>query len=119
MTSTFISLVSQPTPVWGIGCETYYRVTGQIAGCTDISTEKARELWLEKYRICIELGLTSSISAYQSQLKPNLARWDAANSDNDLELDDISLSDLDTSSLALSGTTTYTENRDFCPNYSN
>ena len=38
-----LSLVNEKR-VSAIGCDTYYRVTGQIAGCTDVSTENAQDL---------------------------------------------------------------------------
>ena len=45
-----------------VGCDTYYRITGQIAGCTEASTENARELWLERYSTCLEIQLSQEIS---------------------------------------------------------
>jgi hypothetical protein len=57
--------------VSAIGCDTYYLVTGQIAGCTDVSTENAEDLWLQKYSICLDRQLEREISIYIGKLKTN------------------------------------------------
>ena len=98
--------------VLAIGCDTYYRVTGQIAGCTDISTEKAQEAWLEKYSVCIEQQLLEAITVYQGKLKTYYARWESE-SDLDLDFDRFSFPDLDSLSRSISSTT-YRGNADFC-----
>lgn len=100
--------------VLAIGCDTYYRVTGQIAGCTDISTEKAQEAWLEKYSVCIEQQLLEAITVYQGKLKTYYARWESeSESDLDLDFDRFSFPDLDSLSRSISSTT-YRGNADFC-----
>ena len=107
-----VMLLTTSTKVLAIGCDTYYRVTGQIAGCTDVSTEKAQELWLEKYSVCLEQQLIREISVYRSQLRTYYAQWNSEDSNRYLEFNDISFSDLDTSpSLS---TTTYKGNAEFC-----
>ena len=108
-----VMLLTTSKKVSAIGCDTYYRVTGQIAGCTDVSTEKAQELWLEKYSVCLEQQLIREISVYRSQLRTYYAQWNSEDSNRYLEFNDISFSDLDTSpSLS---TTTYKGNAEFCP----
>ena len=97
--------------VLAIGCDTYYRVTGQIAGCTDISTEKAQELWLEKYSVCLEQQLIEEISIYRSELKIYHAQWNSKNSNPYLEFNDISFSDLD---IPSSLSTTIDREAEFC-----
>ena len=107
-----VVLLTTNKKVLAIGCDTYYRVTGQIAGCTDVSTEKAQELWLEKYSICLEQQLAKEISLYKSQLRTYHAQWDLEDSNSYLEFGNVSFSDLDTSpSLS---TTTYRGNAEFC-----
>jgi len=111
--STAAFLTLDKSQVSAIGCDTYYRVTGQIAGCTDISTEKAQEAWLEKYSICIEQQLAEEISIYQGKLNTYYAQWESKGSEQDLEFDRLPFSDIDTSSLSISSTT-YKGNADFC-----
>ena len=108
-----ISLATDKTKVLAIGCDTYYRVTGQIAGCTDVSTEKAQEAWVQKYSICLEQQLAKEISIYQGKLRTYYAEWESEGSERDLEYDRVSLPDIDTSSLSISSTT-YRGNADFC-----
>lgn len=98
-------LIANETKVLAIGCDTYYRVTGEIAGCTDVSTEKARETWLEKYSICIEQQLAEEITIYKGKLQTYYAEWESEDSDLDLDFDRISLSDTDTSSRSIYSTT--------------
>ena len=105
--------ITDKTKVWAIGCDTYYRVTGQIAGCTDISTEKAQEAWLEKYSICIEQQLSEATTVYQGKLKTYYARWDSEGSDLDFDFDRPSFTDTDSLSRSISSTT-YRGNADFC-----
>ena len=107
-----VMLLTTSKKVSAIGCDTYYRVTGQIAGCTDVSTEKAQELWLEKYSVCLEQQLIREISVYRSQLRTYYAQWNSEDSNRYLEFNDISFSDLDTSPSLF--TTTY-KGAEFCP----
>lgn len=108
---TTLVLPMNSQKVLAIGCDTYYRVTGQIAGCTDISTEKAQELWLEKYSVCLEQQLIKEISIYTSQLKIYHVQWNLKNSNPYLEFNDISFSDLD---IPPSLSTTIDREAEFC-----
>jgi|GEM_PF-3629631 len=111
MASTAIYFSSDRQKALAIGCDTYYRVTGQIAGCTDVSTENAQDAWLEKYSICLQLQLTEAMEIYKGKLSTYYAEWDS----EDLErnsFDNSFFSELDTSSPSLS--TTYRGNTDFC-----
>ena len=109
-----IALPSNQTTAVAIGCDTYYRVTGQIGGCSDASTEDARELWLQKYSFCLEQQLFREISIYKSKVEIYYAELDKAGSN--LRFEDITLKDEDIPSLSLlqSQYTTYRGNADFC-----
>lgn len=105
------SLISK-RGVSAIGCDTYYRVTGEIAGCTDISTEKTYEIWLEKYSsICLEQQLLEEISIYQRKLQIYYAQDDLEDTNQYKKFDDISIEKTDIQKLSA---TTYGENADFC-----
>jgi hypothetical protein len=99
-----------------IGCDTYYRITGQIAGCTEASTENARELWIQRYSVCLQQQLSREISVYKGKLEIYYAQWEEKDSNQNIKLDDISLQNSNTSSFSLSETksTTYRGNADFC-----
>ena len=98
------------------GCESYYRVTGAIAGCSDISTEDARKLWIEKYSICLDIQLSEEISAY----KGKMARYYANRSERDSQqttLDNLSLLENSPelpSSISLRELTDYEGDTSFC-----
>ncbi|MEM6611029.1 MAG: hypothetical protein AAF652_02030 [Cyanobacteria bacterium P01_C01_bin.72] len=111
--NTAVFTLADIPQVSAIGCDTYYRVTGEIAGCTDISTEKAREVWLEKYNICLEQQLTEEISLYESQSRTYFSNWQYEGSEQDFTSGDTSWQDLEISSPSLS-TETYQGNDDFC-----
>ncbi|MGF1590696.1 MAG: hypothetical protein ACFCU7_15930 [Pleurocapsa sp.] len=98
-----------------IGCDTYYRVTGQIAGCSDISTEFTREVWLERYGVCLQQQLLQEISIYNDQLETDYAEWNK-DSEQNVNFHNISLQDKNTPPLSLSKTqsATYQRNADFC-----
>ncbi|MDJ0573284.1 MAG: hypothetical protein QNJ53_30205 [Pleurocapsa sp. MO_192.B19] len=102
--------------VLAVGCDTYYRVTGQISGCSSWSTEDARNIWLEKYSACLEQQLSIAIADYNQKLPDYYAQWQEDGSTPNIKLDDISLQDLDKPSLSLSeaATTTYSGSADFC-----
>ena len=106
-------LQSTKKKVLAIGCDTYYRVTGQIAGCTDISTEKAQEAWLEKYSVCIEQQLLEAITVYQGKLKTYYAQWESEDSESNLDFDRLSTPDTESLSRSISSTT-YRGDADFC-----
>lgn len=116
--STIVFLAVDKNKVAAIGCDTYYRVTGQIAGCTDVSTEKAQEAWIEKYSVCLERQLTKEIAVYRGKLQTYYAEWQPETKKQNWKFDrlaftDTNASDLDTSSLSISSTT-YRGNADFC-----
>ncbi|MEL6928385.1 MAG: hypothetical protein AAFO95_07110 [Cyanobacteria bacterium J06600_6] len=100
--------------VLAIGCDTYYRVTGQIAGCTDISTEKAREAWIQKYSVCLERQLNKEIVLYRGKLQTYYAEGQPEDGQQDWEFDRPSFSNIDRDDLSISSTT-YRGNADFCP----
>ena len=116
---TTISIIILPTNeaknALAIGCDTYYRVTGQIAGCSDVSTENARELWLERYSFCLQQQLSREISIYKSKAEIYYAKLDK-NSSSNIRFEDITLQDEDIAPLSLSQNqgTTYRGNADFC-----
>ncbi|MEO1692659.1 MAG: hypothetical protein AAFR63_14225 [Cyanobacteria bacterium J06631_6] len=100
--------------VSALGCDTYYRVTGEIAGCTDISTDRIREAWLDRYsRVCLEQQLAADVSLYESQFSTYFANWQSENSDRELKFDRLPEQNLEISSPTLS-TETYQGNDDFC-----
>ena len=98
-----------------IGCDTYYRVTGQIGGCSDVSTENARELWLKRYSACLKIQLAEEISIYKSKAEIYYAELDK-NTEQNIRFEDIVLKDEDIPSLSLSQSqwATYSGNADFC-----
>lgn len=85
-----ISLVVLPGNITqkalAVGCETYYRVTGEIAGCSDISTERPRQQWLERYSICLEIQLAQEISEHKDKMTAYYARQNR-NSQQDTDVD--------------------------------
>ena len=96
-----------------IGCDTYYRITGQIAGCTEASTENARELWLERYSTCLEIQLSREISIYKNRITTYYAE-DRENSQPNLA-SDMSLEDNPTSfSISSRQGATYRGDADLC-----
>ena len=113
-----IGIVALPSDeaekVLAIGCDTYYRVTGQIAGCSDLSTENANE-WLEKYSFCLQQQLSREISIYKSKAEIYYAELDK-NSSSNIRFEDITLQDEAIAPLSLSQNraTTYLGNADFC-----
>ena len=113
-----IGIVALPSDeaekVLAIGCDTYYRVTGQIAGCSDLSTENANE-WLEKYSFCLQQQLSREISIYKSKAEIYYAELDK-NSSSNIRFEDITLQDEDIAPLSLSQNqaATYRGNADFC-----
>ncbi|MEO1671186.1 MAG: hypothetical protein AAFR77_10445 [Cyanobacteria bacterium J06631_2] len=111
--STAVFALADIAQVSAIGCDTYYRVTGEIGGCTDISTERARKVWLEKYNICLARQLITEISLYESQSRTYFADWKSEGSEQDFRLGDTSWQDLEISSPSLA-TETYQGNADFC-----
>ncbi|HEY9769080.1 MAG TPA: hypothetical protein V6C71_11395 [Coleofasciculaceae cyanobacterium] len=86
-----------------IGCDTYYRVTGQIAGCSDLSTEFAREVWLERYSVCLQQQLSREISIYNNQLETYYTKWNK-DAEQNITLNNISFQEQNTSPLSLSQT---------------
>lgn len=86
-----------------IGCDTYYRVSGNISGCSDISTDYARNLWIEKYSACLEQQLLTAIIDYNRKLPNYYAQWQKNKGlEPDMEFEDISSKYLDSSFLNLS-----------------
>ncbi|MEO0012159.1 MAG: hypothetical protein RLZZ535_548 [Cyanobacteriota bacterium] len=108
-----LSLVNEKR-VSAIGCDTYYRVTGQIAGCTDVSTENVQDLWLQKYSICLNQQLDQEISIYRGKLETNYARGKYNSEEN--KIGNIWLQNTNTSFLSLSNNPaiTYRGNANFC-----
>ena len=98
-----------------VGCDTYYRITGQIAGCTEASTENARELWLERYSTCLEIQLSQEISIYKNKITTYYAEG-RENSEPNLAFDTLTLEDNHTSSfpILLKRSVGYRGNADFC-----
>jgi hypothetical protein len=108
-----LSLVDEKK-VSALGCDTYYRVTGQIAGCTDVSTENIRDLWLEKYSICLERQIDREISIYRGKLRTySVDRQDGFEQN---QLNNTSLQNANVPSLSLSNNylTRYRGSADFC-----
>ena len=86
-----------------IGCDTYYRVSGNISGCSDISTDYARNLWIEKYSACLEQQLLTAIIDHNSKLPNYFAQWQKNKGlEPDMKFEDISSKYLDSSFLNLS-----------------
>lgn len=110
-----LSLVNEKR-VSAIGCDTYYRVTGEIAGCTDISTENVQDLWLQKYSICLNQQLDQEISIYRGKLKTYYVHWQDGSEQN--QLNNISLQNKNTyvpfRSISQNSSTTYRGNANFC-----
>ena len=98
-----------------IGCDTYYRVTGQIGGCTDASTEDARELWLERYSVCLQQQLSREISIHKSKVDIYYAELDKDPQQN-IRFEEIVLQDEEIAPFSVTDTqsTTYRGNADFC-----
>ena len=99
-----------------IGCDTYYRVTGQIAGCSDTSTEKAEEQWRERYSICLEIQLSQEISIYRNKMATYYAQQNR-NFEQNVALNNLSSpEDKNTSSLSVSlrQSASYSGDADFC-----
>lgn len=113
VSTVILSLVNQKR-VSAIGCDTYYRVTGQIAGCTDVSTEKIQDLWLQKYSICLNQQLDQEISIYRGKLKTNYAQDKYGSEQN--KIGNSWLQNTNTPFLSLSNNslTRYRGNADFC-----
>ena len=101
--------------VLAIGCDTYYRVTGQIGGCSDVSTEDARDLWIQRYSVCLQQQLSREISIYQGKVDIYYAELDK-NPQQNIRFEDIVLQDEDIAPISVSQTqsTTYRGNADFC-----
>lgn len=112
-----LSLVNEKR-VSAIGCDTYYRVTGQIAGCSDVSTENAQDLWLQKYTICLDRQLVQEMSIYRSKLRSKLRTYYVHRQDDPEQnkLNNISLQNINIPFLSLSKNpaTTYRGSADFC-----
>ena len=116
MTLSLITLSSSKVKtVLAIGCDTYYRVTGQIAGCNDVSTEDAREAWLEKYKVCLQQQLSREISIYDSKLQTYYAENDQ-DAESNIQFNDISPQEQNIPSLSFSQSqsSSYRGNADFC-----
>jgi hypothetical protein len=107
-----LSLVDEKK-VSALGCDTYYRVTGQIAGCTDISTENIRDLWLKKYSICLERQIDQEISIYRGKLRTYYVDLQDDSEQNQLNN---SLQNINIPSLSLSNNylTRYRGSANFC-----
>ena len=67
--------VIEAKKVLPLGCETLYRTGGNNTNCSDISTEYARNLWIEKYSICLEQHLSRAIASYNRKLPNYYAQW--------------------------------------------
>lgn len=108
-----VNLVLDGEKTVAIGCDTYYRITGAIAGCSDISTEDARELWLEKYNICLQRQLSTEISIYKSKAKIYYAELDR-NPEQNINFENIVLSDEDIATVSLAQSSATYQEADFC-----
>ena len=99
-----------------IGCDTYYRVTGQISGCSDVSTEDARELWIERYSNCLEIVVSQEIFIYKNKMTTYYAKQNE-NPQQNLVLDSSSfLENKNTLPLTISlrKSSNYQGNATFC-----
>ena len=98
-----------------VGCDTYERIRGEIGPCTDGTTEYSRELWLERYRVCLDEQLAREISLYDNKVEASYSEWDRS-SETVLNLDNISVSDSNPQDLSIPQmrSTTYRSNNDLC-----
>jgi len=101
--------------VSAIGCDTYERIRGEIGSCTGGTTEYSRELWVERYRVCLKEQLSREIALYDSKVEASYAEWDR-NSEQDMNLENISLQDENIQPLAISQmkSSTLRANNDLC-----
>ncbi|MGB5637239.1 MAG: hypothetical protein WBM44_24755 [Waterburya sp.] len=115
-----IGIITLPSNVakrtLAIGCDTYERIRGEIGGsCTGGTTEYSRELWLERYRVCLDQQLSREISLYDNKVETSYTEWNK-DSEPDIKLDKISLEDKNTPPLSISQmqSSTYRANNDLC-----
>jgi|GEM_PF-5443711 len=83
--------------------------------CTGGTTEYSRELWVERYRVCLKEQLSREIALYDSKVEASYAEWDR-NSEQDMNLENISLQDENIQPLAISQmkSSTLRANNDLC-----
>lgn len=114
-----IGTIALPTNIshqaLAIGCDTYERIRGEIGSCTGGTTNYNRELWLERYSVCLKQQLSTEIATYNNQTEASYVEWDK-NNKPDMNLENIALLDQNTEPLAISQmqSTTNPANDDLC-----
>lgn len=98
-----------------IGCDTYERIRGEIGSCTGGTTEYSRELWLERYSVCLQQQLSQEIAVYNRETEAAYVEWDK-NNQPDVKLENIRLLDDNPQPLSMSKiqSTSYRANTDLC-----
>lgn len=118
VTMSLVSLTGIKTEqAIAIGCDTYERVTGDFGNCNGGSTQYARQLWLERYVVCLEQQLTREIAIYNTKVEPYYAEWNPESNEG-LEIDQISFQNetVPPLSLSQSQSSAYRRNKDLCNN---
>ncbi|MEL6439506.1 MAG: hypothetical protein AAFQ80_09665 [Cyanobacteria bacterium J06621_8] len=100
-----------------IGCDTYERVTGDFGNCNGGSTEYARQLWRERYVVCLEQQLSQAIVFYNSNSNVQLY-YDGWNqgAGEELDLEELSFQNetVPPVSISKSQSSAYRRNLDLC-----
>lgn len=109
-----ISATKSPE-AFGIGCDTYERIRGEIGSCTGGTTEYGRELWLERYRVCLQQQLSREIAIHNRQTQASYIEWDK-NNQPDMKLENIRLLDENQQPINVSKiqSRSYQANTDLC-----
>lgn len=102
-----------------IGCDTYERVTGDFGNCKGGSTQYARQLWMEKYVVCLQQQLSQEVTLYNqnSNVQVYYDDWNQGSGEK-LDLNQISFENetLPTMSMPQSQLSAYQSNLELCNN---
>ncbi|MEM7591258.1 MAG: hypothetical protein AAF383_07030 [Cyanobacteria bacterium P01_A01_bin.83] len=100
-----------------IGCDTYERVRGTITNCTSGTTEYGRELWLERYVVCLEQQLSTEIAVYYDKRGTYYAEWDQG-TEAGMTIDNVAFQDEIVPPLTVNQNQSkaYRRNKDLCNN---
>ncbi|MEM7758531.1 MAG: hypothetical protein AAF298_10455 [Cyanobacteria bacterium P01_A01_bin.40] len=104
-------------PAIAIGCDTYERIRAELGSCTGGTTEYSRELWLERYVVCLEQQLAREVTIYDRKIGASYAEWNQ-DSATGIDLDRVSLQEEAVPPLTVSQSQSaaYRRNKDLCNN---